>query len=287
MTRRTAGYFAAACLGLFLAGAYVCPARAAEAPAVRVVDLTYEVYLGGLHIFDFDAAVTLRANSYSVAVAGGTRGMLGWIYKWDLKLAAEGADDAGRIRPRSYVSMTDWQGKPRTMRLAFGAAGAYDVTRDPPEESDPQEDEGELPASLPGDVVDPLSFAVAASRAVAANGRCAQTLPLFDGKRRYDLIVSDLGTDALPANRYSIYQGPAMRCGFAMERISGFSKVRRNTRQSDEASAAPPTVWLASIRDGLPPLPVRYEGTIALGDMVIHLTKAELRSEVAEVPARP
>jgi hypothetical protein len=278
-----------ACAGLILAAA---PLQAAEmAPAApastgRVVNLGYEVYLGGLHIFSMNVDMALRPGSYSVAAAGGTRGMIGWIYKWDVKLAAEGVDaggldKAGAIRPKSYVSVTDWQSTPKTMKLAFGEGGSYDVQRNPPEEIDVA-DEGELPAALPANAVDPLSLAVAATRALAASGKCEQTLPVFDGKRRYDLIVKDLGEATIAKNSYSIYAGPALRCGFTMERISGFSKKRRYTRQWDEETSVPPTVFMAQIRADLPPLPVRYEGAIALGDMVIHLTKADVRSEVAQ-----
>jgi hypothetical protein len=276
------------CTGLLLAAG---PLRAAETPpaapastgaaAGRVMDLSYEVYLGGLHIFSLNVDMALRPGSYSVAAAGGTRGMIGWIYKWDIKLAAEGADSVGAIRPKSYASETDWQSTPKTMKLSFGEGGSYDVQRKPPEEIDVA-DEGELPATLPANAVDPLSLAVAATRALAASGKCAQTLPVFDGKRRYDLIVKDLGEATIAKNSYSIYQGPALRCGFTMERISGFSKKRRYARQWDEESSAAPTVFMAQIRPDMPPVPVRYEGAIALGNMVIHLTKAEVRSELAE-----
>ena len=65
-----------------------------------------------------------------------------------------------------------------------------------------------------------------------------------------------------------------------MERISGFRKSWRSSRQWDADSSAPPTIWIAPIRPGLPPVPVRYEGAIALGNIVVHLTKAEARTEL-------
>ena len=51
----------------------------------------------------------------------------------------------------------------------------------------------------------------------------------------------------------------------------------------DEDSAAPPTIWMAQVHEGVPPVPVRYEGAIALGNMVVHLTKAEVRREQAAI----
>jgi len=268
-----------ACAGLLLTGG---PLHAAETspPAGRVMGLGYEVYLGGMHIFSMEVDMALRPDGYSVAAAGGTRGMIGWIYKWDIKVAAEGREEAGSIRPLLYESATDWQKNPRSTRLAFAGKGSYDVQRTPVEPADP-DDDTEMPSHLPENTVDPLSLAVAATRALAANGQCAQTLPVFDGKRRYDLTIKDLGEATIPPNRYSIYNGPATRCGFTMQRISGFNKKYSRSRQWDEDSDAPPTIWMAQVHEGVPPVPVRYEGAIALGNMVIHLTKAEVRSELA------
>lgn len=270
-----------ACAGLLLASG---PLRAADSapPAGRVMDLSYEVYLGGMHIFSMDVDMALRPDGYSVAAAGGTRGMIGWIYKWDVKVAAEGQDQAGDIRPLVYQSALDWQKNPRVTRLAFTGNGAYDVQRTPPPEPDP-DDDNSLPSQLPENTVDPLSLAVVATRALAANGQCAQTLPVFDGKRRYDLTIKDLGEATIAPNRYSIYHGPATRCGFTMERISGFNKKYSRSRQWDADSDAPPTIWMAQVHEGVPPVPVRYEGAIALGNMVVHLTKAEVRREQAAI----
>jgi hypothetical protein len=278
--------FMLACAGLLAASG---PLRAADAPAGsaanlaagQTLDLTYEVYLGGMHIFSMEVDMALRPGGYTVAAEGGTRGMIGWLYKWDVKVAAEGHVRAGDIRPQVYQSAMDWQKTPRVTRLAFTGDGAYDVRRTPPPEPDP-EDDNSLPVSLPENTVDPLSLAVVATRALAANGQCAQTLPVFDGKRRYDLTIKDLGAATIAPNRYSIYHGPATRCGFTMERISGFNKKYSRSRQWDEDSAAPPTIWMAQVHDGVPPVPVRYEGAIALGNMVVHLTKAEVRTELAE-----
>jgi hypothetical protein len=272
------------CIGLAMASAVSLssgPTRAVEASSARIVDLTYDVYLGGLHIFTFDVDMTLQPDRYRVTAEGGTRGMIGWLYTWDMRLAAEGLDHNGRIEPRRYVAETEWQRRQRTVHLGFSEEGRYNLQQNPPPEPDP-DIEGGLPETLPEGIVDPLSFAVAASRALEENGRCDQTVPVFDGRRRFDLIVKHVEETTLPPNSYSIYQGPAVRCSFSMERISGFRKSWRSSHQWDAGSSAPPTIWVAPIRQDLPPVPVRYEGAIALGNMVVHLTNAEVRTEPAK-----
>jgi hypothetical protein len=282
---RPTGRFAAFCLGFALASTAGLPAgsvRAAEAAPPQVTDLTYEVYVGGLHIFSFAVEMTLQPDRYRLTAQGATEGMVGWVYTFDLNLVAEGLDRDGRIAPSRYVAATQWQNRQRKTVLDFGKGGRYALQQDPPPEPDP-DIEGELPESLPEGTVDPLSLAVAASRALEQTGRCDQTLPVFDGQRRFDVTVKQLGETTLPANRYSIYQGPAVRCGIGVERISGFRKSFR-AKRNQEARSTPPVIWMASIRPDLPPVPVRYEGEIALGKIVIHLTGAEFGTESSAAP---
>jgi len=258
-------------------------AVAAETSPARMVDLTYDVYLGGLHIFTFDVDMTLQADRYRVAAEGGTQGMIGWLYEWQTRLAAEGLDRNGRIEPQRYDVDSNWQGNQRTVQLGFAEGGRYDLRQTPPPEPDP-DIEGALPDSLPQGIVDPLSLALAASRALEESGRCDQTVPVFDGRRRYDLTLKHIDEATLPPSEYSVYEGPAVRCSFSMKRISGFRKSWSSKRQPDDRSSAP-TIWVATIRQDLPPMPVRYDGAIALGNIVIHLTKAQVRSGSEEAVA--
>lgn len=271
-------------LGLAVAGSAVAPAIAAEAEPARVVDLTYEVYLGGLQIFTFNVDMTLQPDRYRVTAEGATQGMVGWMYDWNVRLAAEGAEEDGRIAPRSYLSESEWQSDGRSLRLGFDGDGRYDLQQMPAPEPDP-DIEGGLPESLPEGTVDPLSMAVAASRALEAQGSCDQTLPVFDGQRRYDLIVTQVDRATLEPNEYSIYHGPAVRCSFKVERISGFRKSWQ-ARRGASVDAAPPLIWMASLRPDLPPVPVRYDGQIALGNIVVHLTAAEVRGPADDRPAQ-
>jgi hypothetical protein len=199
------------------------------------------------------------------------------VYTWDTDLEADGIDQDGRVEAQRYFSKTQWQSRRRTVQVGFGVDGHYALHQDPPPEPDP-DIEGALPQSLPSGVVDPLSFAITAARALAKTGRCDQTVPVFDGQRRFNVVVSHLGPATLQPSRYSIYQGPAMRCGLGIERISGFRKSLRAKRENEERST-PPTIWVAQIRPELPPLPVRYDGEIALGKIVVHLTDATFRTE--------
>lgn len=280
MTARLSAFSAAVALASALLPA---SARAADSASARTLDLTYDVYLGGLHIFTFDVDMTLQPDRYRVAAEGATQGMVGWMYEWRTSLSAEGRERDGRIEPERYDAASNWQGNQRNVQLGFDGDGGYALERTPPPEPDPDV-EGGLPETLPEGTVDPLSLAVAASQALVETGRCDQTVPVFDGQRRYDLTLTQIDEATVPPSDYSIYQGKAVRCGLSMKRISGFRKSWKSKRQWD-APASAPTLWVAAIRPDLPPVPVRYDGAIMLGNIVIHLTKADVRAPSEEAGA--
>jgi hypothetical protein len=289
---RTAARALAASAALALSAGTV--AATPPTPA-KTLGLTYEVYAGGLHIFTFDLDLVLEPTGYRIAAEGSTRGMTSVLYKWDVKLAAEGeakplsgkSGIAERLRPARYVTVNTGRQQPKTMQLAFDPTGSFSVVRNPPDGGDETEDREDLPSKLPPDIVDPLSAALVATQNLAKTGLCEQTIPVFDGKRRYNLLLHDSGVATVPKSRTSVYDGPATLCSFTMERISGFSKKkRRYANQWDEDKDEPPTLWVAQVRDDMPPVPVRFTGAISFGSIVVHLIRVEAGSEIASTDPR-
>ena len=247
-------------------------------PSSRNLALTYEVYAGGLHVFSFDVNLSLQPEGYRIAAAGSTKGITGFFYSWNVKLAAQGA----HLQPARYVTVNTGRHPTKTMQLDFNKGGSFTVTRDPPETpGDESPEEAELPSSLPINIADPLSAGLVASQALAKTGSCEQTIPVFDGKRRYNLLLHDAGKGEVPKSRISIYNGPAVLCGFTMERISGFRKQPRYVGQWNEDKDEPPILWVAKVREDMPPIPVRFTGAVSLGAIVIHLTKIEPGPEIS------
>lgn len=253
-------------------------------PSARNVALTYEVYAGGLHVFSFDVNLSLQPERYRIAAAGSTRGFTSVLYKWDVKLTAEGE----QLQPARYMTENSGRQPPtKTMRLDFAKGGSFTVMRDPPEPFDAAaaEEEGPLPTTLPSNIADPLSAGLVASQVLAKTGRCEQSIPVFDGKRRYNLKIHDAGSGDVPQSRISVYHGPATMCRLTMERISGFKKHRRYAGQWNEDTDEPPILWVAKVREDMPPIPVRFTGAVSLGSIIVHLTKIEPGPEISSTGA--
>jgi hypothetical protein len=264
----------------------VSPPGAAYRLDGRTLGLGYDVYIGGIYAFRFEAALSVDDRSYDVVLDGGTTGFLGRMFSWQAHMRSEGAIASSQPAPAglsstTYESATTWQGKPRKTTLRFTGGGRYEVSLEPPEEAASVAADGAPPSELPSGTMDPVAASIAALAGAARDGACARRQTVFDGKRYYELIVRDGdGDNVASPNHLSAYAGPALKCRIAMRRLAGFSK-RRYAQYWDDETGSLPTIWSASLVPGMPMVPVRFLAPINvtgnIGSLMVHLVHAEVR----------
>ncbi|HET9148898.1 MAG TPA: DUF3108 domain-containing protein [Alphaproteobacteria bacterium] len=264
-------------------------AAAAAAPAdqPRALSLRYDIYVGGFYVFAFDATVGLESGAYQVALQGGTAGFVGRMFPWrawmDSKGSVASVDPAPTgLTAARFDNVAEWHRKAKRTSVTFENGGRYAIEHDPPESPpDPRDDP--LPSSLPSGTLDPVAAAIAALAGSARDGGCERRVPVFDGKRRYDLIVHNGdGLTTLKPNHLSAYRGLALSCRIAIDAISGFSKKRRYVQWGDAGSNTDqPTVWAAWFAPDMPLVPVRFLASVSIGGnestIMVHLVHAEVR----------
>jgi hypothetical protein len=124
------------------------------------------------------------------------------------------------------------------------------------------------PAQLAG-TVDNLTAYLRLERQVARGGGCALTVPVFDGRHRYDLKFSDLGRTSLTPEDGQKFVGPAQACRMVREAIGGFYVDKKR-----EEGAHSGTIWYASqLMPGDIAVPVRMNMDTEIGDVAIFLSR--------------
>lgn len=244
-------------------------AQAQEAAKWR---LDYEAYIGGFRILSIASQVRWDAGAYEIEVAALTRGVIGWIGDWKGRGVSRGAVDDGLLRPAHSRSDTSWRGEARFTDLTYAPDGSVVTEAKPSNEEDNRDP---VPPQLARNTIDILSALVTLVRKVGATGRCDGAFPVYDGRRRYDLSVSDAGDVTLEKTSYGLFAGRAHKCQAVMRRLAGFWKETDPRRQAAPEADKPVVIWLAPPRPGAPSLPVRAEAELALGTLVLHLRAAE------------
>jgi hypothetical protein len=249
--------FASAVLALLLCAA-AGPAEAAP------LDLHYNAYVAGLPLMSIDFRLQEAADSYEFGGLIKARGLFGVISNLTLRSSARGRIARDAPLPSHYESLSDSRRGTRTALLEFGADGPTSVAITPTEEPDRVPP---TPEQIKGSV-DPLTGFLMMSRTIARTGRCGQSVAIFDGRRRYDLLLIDDGTEQVDRAADLAYVGEARRCLVHRIKIAGFTN-ELGPQQSDRGQ-----VLIAPAHGDTPPLPLRVDFDSDWG--AISIRKAEI-----------
>jgi len=250
----------------------------------RTLKLGYNVYLGGLNIFYLNANLRLDGSRYEIFGGGETKGFARMMWRWAVEASAKGVVNGKGIESATYDVATKRKGKHRKLRLTFNDDGAYSVVRNP-KDSARKRKRRKLPKMIPSGTLDPISVSMAVASAAAKGETCGGKFPVFDGNRRYDLTFTKMGEEHFSKPGYSIFSGKAIRCTFAMKRISGFRRNRVALRFWEGERLEPPQIWLGRLERGLPMVPIQFQADFNMGYMIIYLSKAEHGDRPLMVPA--
>jgi len=193
-------------------------AHAADAPIKPAVALDYKIYIGGLEALK--ATVTIAADSghYDVEIQAVTAGAVGKMMPWAVNVGSKGNVVDGTLRPISHTQNNNFQGKDRSVTLNYDGQGGFLNRTVVPDANEDQRDP--VPPEMTKNTLDIVSGVLEGLRLVDRTGSCNGKAPVFDGRRRFDLIYSDDGHEALESSGVAVYSGDALKCAVKVEPVA-------------------------------------------------------------------
>jgi len=248
--------------------------------AAKPVELTYKLWVGGLHGLTMQARVEEDGQRYDLSLRARTRGWTGTIFPFVLEARSIGRVDGARARPERFrTASREGSDAIRWAALDYpDGTGAPQVRAEP----DPGEerDRALVPEHARRGTLDPVSAVYTLLR--KASDGCEGTARIFDGRRRFDLTARDAGTERIRESSYALYSGEARVCDLTLRRVRGFEQDRGGGGKGGAGSGGsdskyPDTVrvFLAEVAAGLPPLPVRLEAVTLIGSLRAHLVELD------------
>jgi hypothetical protein len=218
------GIFAPTLALAALAGLTPTTARAAEAWPAQV-HAVYEVQFNGFNVGTFEFSSTAEGTNYTLAGNASLSALAG-LFKWQGQTRSAGKITAETIKPASFAMDYKGTSKSGSTRMAFADDTVTSVLHDPP----PKDKPGIVPvtpAHLKG-VLDPMTAIMTLSRGTSANP-CGRRLPIYDGKQRFDLMLTYRGQMEVAEARPSGQPGLAHVCRVRYVPIAGH-KIDQETR---------------------------------------------------------
>lgn len=239
----------------------------APLPADDRVTFDYQIYFGGLNVMQLGVDVGISPDAYDVTARVQTIGFAGFVAPWKSVATSEGSIDEGRIEPRQHRVSGEFRGRTRTTAIDFDHNGEVaTVALQPPPGNGPND---QVPEALRRGAIDPPSALLAVTRLMAQDGRCNGRMRVFDGRRRYDVILTDRGRETLAANDYNAYHGTAIRCDFHFEPIVSEYVAQPEHKRRFRSGRA----WFAELVPGRPVVPVRLEIDGDYAQTLVHLSE--------------
>jgi len=255
---------------------------AAPAAADERIALSYTLVHAGFSVLSADIELRLEPAAYAVTGTYQTEGAISWLFPWKSVARTEGVIVEGKISPKLHRMDGEMRGRRRTVDLVYADGVLQRATVEPVRE---ERTRTEVPEALRRVSIDPASAVIAAVHSVMRSGRCGASgvLPVFDGRRRYDLEFRDAGQAVLDRTSHSPYAGTAMACDYIHRKVAGFTQEEAE----NQVQVRTGRVYLAQIVPGAPPAPVRGEIEHEYGTTYVYLQSARRVTAAAATTAPP
>jgi Protein of unknown function (DUF3108) len=208
----------------------------------------YRVELAGFNLGDFKLTTTFRGDDYEMRGEGRFTILEGLIYEWRGVTASSGRVTSRGPEPSMYALSYSNGGKTgERLRMTFDERAVTGLSIVPKRRPNPRV----IPVTkeqLEG-VLDPMSGAFLSAQSENPNGDltvCNQTLPVFDGTQRYDLVITPKRVVSVPRTATSGYSGPAVVCSVKFVPIAGYQPDNPGIKLMAQTNDI--EVWLVPVR---------------------------------------
>jgi hypothetical protein len=208
------------------------------------LDAAYVVTLGGVPVGKGSWSIDVQDDQFTATADGATSGLLRVFASGQGNSAAHGGVSAGQPVASTYASTIIADNRSDQVRILFSGGNVKEYLADPP--TIPSPDRVPLTEASRKGVLDPMTASlirVAGSGDTFVPEACQRTIPVFDGRMRYDLQLAFKHLDKVKSERG--YQGTVVVCSVYFSPIAGHvperSTIKYLVAQRDME------LWLAPI----------------------------------------
>jgi Protein of unknown function (DUF3108) len=273
-----------------LSGAVVLLALLFSGPPARADETTnvvtnYELSIAGISLASFKFLSHLDSHGYSISGRGNSSRLVELIAKFSGSTKSDGIIDGPHVVPASYELLFLSGKRNQSVEMHFSKDTVDKLAVDPPQRPSPTRIPL-LPAHQTG-VLDPLSAVVLPMPQGEINGDsvCNRRLPIFDGRHRYDLVLSYKRTESAPVAGKPRAHTNLFVCKIKYNPIAGHKPDVTSTRywQSSEDIE----IWLAPITSAGLLVPYRAMMPTPVGVAVLALSKIKISKTQQQAAVSP
>jgi hypothetical protein len=241
-----------------------------DANAQGKLNAHYVATLAGVPIGKGDWLIDIGDDQFSATASGMTTGLLRVFATGDGNSVSRGAVRGDNLTPTLFISTINNDKRVEELKIVMSAGNVKDLVVEPP--TTPHPDRVPLTDAHRRGVADPMSatlIRVPGNGDPVAPEACRRTLPIFDGRMRFDLQLSFNRIEKVQIQKG--YQGPVVVCGVRFVPVAGHVPERPAIKYL--AAQHDIEMWLAPIAGTRVVVPYKISVPTPLGRGVLEATQ--------------
>jgi hypothetical protein len=189
-----------------------------RAHAEGKLDASYTISFARLEVGDIFVTVVFGDSDYAISARGRAGGVMKALIDGEGSFAARGTLKDGYPLPTTFTSKIVSSVETSEVTMVLDEGRVKELTAIPP----PNTNAVPVTEANRQGIVDPLTamlFSTAVGGESLSQAACRQTLPIFDGRQRFDLKLGFKRMDKVTAEKG--YAGPVAVCSVTYEPIAG------------------------------------------------------------------
>jgi hypothetical protein len=181
----------------------------------------YTISLLGITVGKGTWELDINNNQYLENATGRISGVASKLISGEGSASTHGTLVGNHAQPAAFDADVKTDAEIDNIKMVFDATGITDLVVEPPLPIAPKIDRVPITEADRKGVLDPLSslLIIADSDDVLKPQACVSRIPVFDGRRRYDIALSFKRMDNVKAD--TGYQGPVVICSIHVTPIAG------------------------------------------------------------------
>ncbi len=242
---------------------------ATQAANAQTIVQKWKISMGGLNAAKAFLTFGTTPDHYDIRLAARMAGPLSMAFSWDNRSESTGTLHGGDAIPARHSVNNTWQEETSRFTLSYSESGLLLSRIDTPPLKNA------LPPLDPNIVDgtrDFLSALIAGGLFLSKNEKCPQSMPVHDGRRRYDITITDAGVER-------IGKKPARRCRMDIAPFVPEGSKRPKgwfwKRNGKDRKPNPVDIWMAEEKSLGISLPVKCAFTSDFGNVEMILESQE------------
>jgi Protein of unknown function (DUF3108) len=189
-----------------------------SAHAEGKLDVSYTISFARIRVGDITANVVVADSEYAISARGHAGGVMKLLVDGEGSFTTRGTIKNGHPMPTTFTSKIVSNAESSDVTMVLDNGSVKELAASPP----PGGERVPVTEANRQGIVDPLSamlFSIAATGEGLSQEACQRTLPMFDGRQRYDLRLAFKRMDQVTAEKG--YAGPVVVCSAGYEPIAG------------------------------------------------------------------